>query len=89
MDGVTELPTTGPMVAEVEQMLYFIGTGSQPGSSPIVSYNWDFGDGETATGEQITHAFAATGTYDVTLTVTDEAGLTDIAPQPVQVSEAQ
>jgi PKD repeat protein len=37
MDGVTELPIAGPVTAEVDQTLYFIGTGSQPGSSPIVS----------------------------------------------------
>jgi PKD repeat protein len=54
-DGVTDLPITGPVPAEVDQTLYFIGTSSQPGSNPIVSYEWAFGDGETATGEQVTH----------------------------------
>lgn len=38
-----------------------------------LSYRWDFGDGTTAEGEQVSHEFDA-GVYDVTLTVTDEFG---------------
>ena len=37
-------------------------------------YTWDFGDGEPATGSQISHAFAAKGAYDVTLTYNDGNG---------------
>jgi hypothetical protein len=37
----------------------------------IVSYEWDFDDGSTATGKTTTHQFASSGTYDVELTVTD------------------
>jgi len=37
----------------------------------IVSWAWDFGDGNTATEQNPTHAFAADGTYTVTLTVGD------------------
>jgi PKD repeat protein len=40
----------------------------------IVSYTWSFGDGATASGQSVTHAFAAPGTYTVTLTVVDSAG---------------
>jgi PKD repeat protein/uncharacterized protein YraI len=88
-DGVTELPIVGPVPAEVDQTLYFIGSGSQPGGSPIVSYQWSFGDGETATGEQVTHAYTAPGLYVVDLTVTDENGLTSTTSQEVQAGEIQ
>ncbi len=44
----------------------------------ITSYEWDFDDGNTATGETVEHKFDEKGTYEVTLTVTDEAGNTDI-----------
>ncbi len=40
----------------------------------IASYAWDFGDGATATGVTATHDYLATGTYPVTLTVTDDQG---------------
>ncbi|ELY92341.1 glycosyl hydrolase family 18 protein [Natrialba taiwanensis] len=41
----------------------------------IESYEWDFGDGTTATGETVTHAFDE-GEYDVTLIVENGAGET-------------
>jgi len=41
----------------------------------IATYSWDFGDGGTATGVQVSHRFTAAGTTTVRLTVTDEAGV--------------
>jgi chitodextrinase len=41
-------------------------------SGSIAAWSWSFGDGGTATGQVVTHAFAA-GTWPVTLTVTDPA----------------
>ena len=45
-------------------------------STSITSYNWDFGDGTTDTTgyAQDTHTYNNTGTYQVTLTVTDATG---------------
>jgi len=44
----------------------------------IVSYEWDFDDGETdETGPTPAHPFAKAGTYEVELTVADDAGNTD------------
>lgn len=55
----------------------------------ITSYEWDFGDGETARGVTVTHRFDKKGTYEVTLTVTDEAGNTDIDNMTVTVEKAK
>ena len=40
-----------------------------------VSHSWDFGDGNTSTEVNPTHTYAAPGTYDVTLTTTNSAGV--------------
>ncbi len=43
-------------------------------SSDNAVYTWNFGDGTTATGESVTHAFQKGGDYHVTLTVDDGRG---------------
>jgi YVTN family beta-propeller protein len=54
----------------------FDASGSATGGSPIVSYAWNFGDGNTATTTTPTetHAYTSTGTYTATVTETDAAG---------------
>ncbi len=43
------------------------------GDAPI-EYQWEFGDGETATGQDPAHTYQEEGTYTVTLTATNDAG---------------
>jgi len=40
----------------------------------IAAYEWDFGDGNTSTTPSVTHTFAQTGVYDVTLSVVTTSG---------------
>ena len=40
----------------------------------VAHYEWDFDDGETGSGQIISHTYAEAGTYQVTLTVTGENG---------------
>ena len=59
-------------------MLSFDGSSSSDSDGELVEYAWDFGDGsDAATGATIEHAFAAPGTFSVTLTVTDNDDATD------------
>ena len=53
------------------------GNYPKPGTGPIVSYAWDFGDGESSSLPFAVHRFPRPGVYTVSLTVTDEDGLTD------------
>jgi PKD repeat protein len=55
-----------------------------PGRS-IVRYDWRFGDGATATGVNVSHAYNVLGTYPVVLTVTDSAGVQSTTTQSVVV----
>ncbi|MBI2891379.1 MAG: PKD domain-containing protein [Nitrospirae bacterium] len=53
--------------------------------SSVVSTIWDFGDGYTAEGNLVSHAYVATGVYDVTVTSTDAVGNTSTASGSVVI----
>jgi len=63
----------------------FHSTSSDP-DGQIASWAWDFGDQSTGDGADATHTFTAAGTYNVTLTVTDDKGGTGAATQQLTVS---
>jgi PKD repeat protein len=67
----------GPYTGMELVPLQFNGSGSYDPDGSIVSYLWDFGDGNNATEATPTHIYAQNGTYNVTLTVTDNEGATD------------
>ncbi|WP_298346724.1 PKD domain-containing protein [uncultured Algibacter sp.] len=50
-----------------------------------VSHSWDFGDGNTSTETSPSHTYAVAGTYNVTLTTTNEAGVSRSITKPVPV----
>jgi PKD repeat protein len=62
------------------------GSASTDADGTIQSYAWTFGDGGTATGATATHAYAAAGTFDVILTVTDNSGATTSVTKQVTVT---
>lgn len=64
--------TLGTSMSQLE--LELRGTESQNRSTTtIVRYEWDFGDGDTAEGEYVTHTYIR-GSYDISLTVYDDEG---------------
>ncbi len=60
-------------VVGVQQRVEFDGSGSRDEDGAIVSYEWDFGDGETASGLQVRHRYPGSGRYTVQLRVKDDA----------------
>ena len=62
------------------------GTSSTDADGTIASYAWNFGDGRTGTGATPTHAYAAAGSYTITLTVTDNRGGTGTTTRAVTVA---
>ena len=61
-------------------------SASSPADYPIVSYEWDFGDGNTDSGVTVSHTYAAEDSYTIVLTVTDSADNTGTASRLVSVS---
>jgi hypothetical protein len=53
-----------------------------------VSIAWNFGDGSTASGGAVSHAFGAAGAFNVTVTATDAAGNQASRTHPVLIAAA-
>lgn len=60
----------------------FADSASSGGSSGITTYNWDFGDGTTASGTPVSHTYGSSGTWNIQLVVTNADGCVDTLVQP-------
>jgi PKD repeat protein len=58
-----------------------------PSTGAALTYSWDFGDGNTGTGDQPTHLYGAGGSYAVVLTATDSCGQSVTATDTLLVCE--
>jgi len=68
-----------PRVVGIGEPVLFDGSASQDPDGAVVSYEWDFDDGSTASGVLARHRFAKAGLHRVSLRVTDDAGLENSA----------
>ena len=65
----------GPYSSYVNTSIVFNASGSyDPDGDEIVSYSWNFGDGNNGTGVTIEHVYNSADNYTVNLTVTDSQG---------------
>lgn len=78
--------TFSPTAPAQFQTVFFTAEGSRPGvPGRTISYSWKFGDGATDTGVSTSHSYSVLGTYPVTLTVTDNAGVQTTTTQSITV----
>jgi len=77
------LPTAAFTAAMDKRTVSVDASGSTDEDGTIVSYAWEFGDGETGTGKTAQHTYEEDGTYTVKLTVTDDRGDTDFVSHTV------
>lgn len=76
------VPVNTPPVADAgpnlvccqEDQSAFDGSASSDPDGNTLSYNWDFGDGQTGQGAKVTHVYDKSGVYQVRLTVDDNSG---------------
>ena len=67
----------GPYSGSINEDIVFNASNSFDSEGGIVSYEWDFGDGNFSSGEIVTHNYSQSGVYKINLTVTDESGFKD------------
>ncbi len=80
--------TFSPTSPAPGEWVQFDASASYDPDGNIVSYQWDFnGDGTVdATGQVVYHSYAAPGTYNVRLVVTDDQGASDEEVKAVTVA---
>jgi PKD repeat protein len=77
---------TSPTSGTAPLTVSFVGTNSYDSDGAISSYLWNFGDGATSTLSNVSHTYTAAGTYNATLTVTDNSGAKSTSTIAIVVS---
>ena len=80
--SLTATPTSGNAPLTVSF------SGGETGGIDPCTYSWNFGDGNTSTIQNPSHAYNSAGTYTVTLTVTDNASATDSESTTITVTSS-
>jgi hypothetical protein len=80
--------TFTPSGPQDHQSVLFDASGSTaPANNPIATFSWNFGDGDSGSGQTTTHSFDSPGTFVVTLTVADSLGRLASTSQSINVSQ--
>jgi len=77
-------PTAAFTYTIVNLTVTFTDQSMDPNGDEL-TYLWDFGDNETNTTQSPVHTYAAAGTYNVTLTVTDPYNLSSYVTEEITV----
>lgn len=76
-----------PITGMVPLIVNFTGSNSTDDQA-IISYSWDFGDGQNSIDPDPVHTYNSAGEYTVVLTVTDDQGLTSSASIIIMVFDS-
>lgn len=83
--AIISSPDVGASGRVGDPIVFDGSTSTDPQGSELV-YSWDFGDGSAGGSPVLAHLFSEPGTYQVELTVTNDAGLSDTASRTVTIS---
>jgi len=78
--GTTPTSGTAPLTVS------FVGSSSYDPDGVIASYVWNFGDGTSSTLSNVSHTYSTAGTYNASLTVTDNSGAQSVGTVTIVVS---
>ncbi|MEX2603795.1 MAG: S8 family serine peptidase [Gracilimonas sp.] len=92
--SIVVIPVNDPPVVDFEEtaegaIVSFIDNSSDPKDAQdggIVKWEWNFGDGNTSEDRNPVHTYSTDGTYEVSLTVTDNGGLSATFAKEVEVN---
>lgn len=84
--GGGDVPPVANFTDTVSGLAVAFTNSSTDSDGTVVSSAWDFGDGSTSTAVSPSHTYAAGGTYNVALTVTDNGGKTNTKTSSITVS---
>lgn len=90
-EATTSVFTASSTSVDTDTAVTFTSNSTAGTGLSITSWAWDFGDGETSTLENPSHTYSSAGTYNVTLTVMDDAstpGSVTSAAQAITVTAA-
>jgi len=79
--------TATPSSGEIPFTVQFDGSASTDPESGPLTYFWEFSDGSSSTASSLSKTFSTAGTKSVTLTVTDDVGLTSSAQKTITANE--
>ena len=77
---------TGPSSAAEGDSAAFSAAGSIDPNGSVVNYEWSFGDGATGTGADAAHTYTQDGVYAVSVSITDNEGLTDTVTTTITIA---
>jgi len=86
-EGPTASFVYSPSTPKIGEKVNFNASGSSDPDGSIVSFQWDFGDGRSDSGETVSHKYINAGTFTVVLVVRDNSGNRGTTSQTVSVTE--
>jgi len=85
---VTPTPVSAGVATNFDASRSCATQASCSSTAGLTNFVWTFGDGSSGVGQFTTHTFAAPGVYTVTLTVTNDRGLSASITQTVAVANS-
>ncbi|MCW9023789.1 MAG: PKD domain-containing protein, partial [Gammaproteobacteria bacterium] len=79
--------SANPTRGEATLRVSFSATDTSNSTSPVSSYQWNFGDGGSVTGANASHSYTRAGTYNVVVTIINEYGQSASASRQIIVTD--